>query len=124
MDKGCQTYTYIHSREKIYSSRSVPYLQVDLGSVFKSPTDNGNVALILKDLKAYMPCDEGEATPLCVFGNKRSVERMVCAKDVMSCFSEKEDRLDGLEPCVTDYGRQILLAQVWDGFAILLTLFI
>ncbi|XP_042889420.1 uncharacterized protein LOC122264540 isoform X2 [Penaeus japonicus] len=84
---------------------------VDLGSVFKSPTDNGNVALILKDLKAYMPCDEGEATPLCVFGNKRSVERMVCAKDVMSCFSEKEDRLDGLEPCVTDYGRQILLAQ-------------
>lgn len=73
------------------------------------------MALILKDLKMYMPSDEGEATPLCVFGNKRSVERMVCAKDVMSCFSEKEDRLDGLEPCVTDYGRQILLAQVWDG---------
>lgn len=78
------------------------------------------MALILKDLKMYMPCDEGEATPLCVFGNKRSVERMVCAKDVMSCFSEKEDRLDGLEPCVTDYGRQILLAQVWDWLHFLL----
>ncbi|XP_066953009.1 uncharacterized protein [Macrobrachium rosenbergii] len=83
---------------------------VDLGSNFKCPTDNGTVATVLKNLKQYMVFD-GEPVPLCVFGTPASVERMVGAKDVMSCFSEKVDRLDGLEPCVTDFGRQILIAQ-------------
>ncbi|KAK8732114.1 hypothetical protein OTU49_007186 [Cherax quadricarinatus] len=84
---------------------------VDLGAVFRSPADNGSVASLMKDMKGYMAYDEGEPIPLCIFGGQESVERMVCAKDVMSCFSEKLDRLDGLEPAITDFGRQILLAK-------------
>ncbi|XP_042232496.1 uncharacterized protein LOC121873209 [Homarus americanus] len=84
---------------------------VDLGSVFRSPSDNGSVASLMKDLKGYMACDEGEPVPMCIFGGQQSVEKMVCAKDVMSCFSEKLDRLDGLEPSITDFGRQILLTK-------------
>ncbi|XP_071535869.1 uncharacterized protein [Panulirus ornatus] len=84
---------------------------VDVGAVFRSPADNGSVASLMKDLKGYMACDEGEPVPLCIFGGHQSVERMVCAKDVMSCFSEKLDRLDGLEPAITDFGRQILIAK-------------
>lgn len=80
--------------------------------MFRSPADNGSVASLMKDMKGYMAYDEGEPIPLCIFGGQESVERMVCAKDVMSCFSEKLDRLDGLEPAITDFGRQILLAKV------------
>ncbi|KAK7079439.1 hypothetical protein SK128_017979, partial [Halocaridina rubra] len=84
---------------------------VDLGSSFKFPSDSGGVAAVLKNLKQYMATDDGESVPVCVFGSASAVEKMTGAKDVMSCFSEKVDRLDGLEPVITDFGRQILIAQ-------------
>lgn len=80
--------------------------------MFRSPADSGSVANLMKDLKAYMACEKGDPVPICIFGGRQNVEKMICAKDVMSCFSEKLDRLDGLEPAVADFGRQILLTQV------------
>ncbi|XP_045620415.1 LOW QUALITY PROTEIN: uncharacterized protein [Procambarus clarkii] len=95
-----------------YSSITIQKSEiVDCGAVFRSPADNGSVATLMKDLKRYMAYDEGEPIPLCIFGGQDAVEKMVSAKDVMSCFSEKLDRLDGLEPAITDFGRQILLAK-------------
>lgn len=96
---------------------------MDCGAVFRSPADNGSVATLMKDLKRYMAYDEGEPIPLCIFGGQDAVEKMVSAKDVMSCFSEKLDRLDGLEPAITDFGRQILLAKVPMKFVVFLFLF-
>lgn len=55
---------------------------------------------------------KGELIPLVVFGGQEVMELAVGAKDVMSCFSDKADRLDGLEPGITDYGRDTLLAKV------------
>ncbi|XP_045118184.1 LOW QUALITY PROTEIN: uncharacterized protein LOC123508500 [Portunus trituberculatus] len=86
-------------------------VMVDLGTVFKSPGDSGSVATLMKNLKKYMVHDEGEPLSLCLFGEREGVELMVKAKDIMSCFSDKLDRLDGMEPCVADHGRQALLAK-------------
>ncbi|XP_063850688.1 uncharacterized protein LOC135094491 [Scylla paramamosain] len=97
-----------HQHSQFVTEKSV---MLDLGTVFKSPTDSGSVASLMKNLKKYMVHDEGEPLSLCLFGERDSVERMVKAKDVMSCFSDKLDRLDGMEPCIADHGRQALLAK-------------
>lgn len=95
---------------------------MDIGTVFKTPADNGSVASLMKVLKSYLAYDDTEPVPLCIFGEKESVERMVRAKDAMSCFSEKLDRFDGLEPCIADHGRQALLAKVGESGGCLMIL--
>ncbi|XP_050692604.1 uncharacterized protein LOC126983673 [Eriocheir sinensis] len=97
-----------HQHSALVSQKSH---MVDIGTVFKTPADNGSVASLMKVLKSYLAYDDNEPLPLCIFGEKESVERMVRAKDAMSCFSEKLDRFDGLEPCIADHGRQTLLAK-------------
>lgn len=87
-------------------------MQVEVGRPFHYPTDNGSAASALKRLAGFRGQVKGELIPLVVFGGQEVVDLAVGAKDVMSCFSDKADRLDGLEPSITDYGRDTLLARV------------
>ncbi|KAK3853608.1 hypothetical protein Pcinc_039861 [Petrolisthes cinctipes] len=84
---------------------------VEAGRPFHHPTDNGSAASALKRLAGFRGQVKGELIPLVVYGGQEAVELAVGAKDVMSCFSDKADRLDGLEPAITDYGRDALLAR-------------